>query len=211
MSEVKFYTPAEERLNIGSHAVGAILSLIGTLFLVIKSTELGLEAALSVGTYGVCMLLLYVASTSYHAAKEPSKRARLRIFDHAAIYLLIAGTYTPFAALALEGTTGNTVLAIIWSAAIVGILLKLKFTGRYNLVSTILYVLMGWVAIFYINPLREALPEQSLWLILAGGICYTLGAVIYMFKIPFAHATFHFAVLGGSACHFFAVVELLTA
>lgn len=206
MNDVKYYSQKEEQLNIWSHGIGAALSFIGSVLLILESTRFeSFAVTVSVGAYGLCMVTLYLASTCYHAAKEPNRRARLRVFDHAAIYLLIAGTYTPFAVVSLHESSGPQILVTVWSSALIGILLKLKFTGRYNLLSTALYVMMGWVAVFYYRSIVEALSVEVIWLLLAGGIAYTSGAILYLLKLPFNHAIFHFAVLIGSGFHYFSI------
>ena len=161
---------------------------------------------ISAGIFGLSLVALYAASTFYHSAKDPKKRARLRINDHATIYILIAGTYTPFTLVTLSGWVGWTVFGITWSMAIGGVILKLFFTGRYNVLSTLMYVLMGWIIIFVLKPLHNSLaPDGLFWLVL-GGVVYTVGAVIYSIKkIPFNHAIFHLFVLLGSFCHFVSV------
>jgi hemolysin III len=149
---------------------------------------------------------LYAASTFYHSAKKSKLRNRLNIIDHASIYILIAGTYTPFTLVTLKGTIGWVIFGISWGLALTGIILKLFFTGKYNLMSTIMYVLMGWVIVFAIKPLINSLPLAGLLWLVAGGISYTIGAIIYgIKKIKFNHAIFHMFVLMGSFCHFMSV------
>jgi hemolysin III len=200
MSEAH-YIPAEERLNIISHALGAILSFIGMIMLVLKSdTTIDLTASI---IFGISLIILYLASTLYHAAKNSKTRARLRIFDHAAIYVLIAGTYTPICLITLKESIGIVLLVVIWIVAICGVTLKLFFTGRFDRLSTIMYVAMGWIAIFAIKPLLETMDTAGLLWLLTGGIFYTLGAILYSIRsLAFNHAIFHFFVLGGSASHF---------
>lgn len=201
------YSPTEERLNVWSHALGLILSFIATFFLVQKAAGLNdLISIFSVVVFGLSLILLYAASTFYHNAKSPKLRKRLKIFDHAAIYVLIAGTYTPFTLLVLKGDEGDLIFNIIWGMAIVGVIIKLFFTGRFKLISTLMYVFMGWVIIFAINPLVESLSSDGLFWLFLGGVVYTLGAILYSIKkIKFNHAIFHFFVLMGSFCHVYAV------
>jgi hemolysin III len=152
------------------------------------------------------LVLTYGASTTYHAVKEPVLRGRLRVVDHASIYILIAGTYTPFTLITLHGPTGWSIFGVCWGMALVGIILKLFFTGRYSRLSTLMYVFMGWMIIFAISPLNELLPPLGLQWLIAGGVLYTLGAIIYGIKrIPYNHALFHIFTLLGSASHFIAV------
>jgi len=156
--------------------------------------------------YGVSMVLVYAASTLYHNSKTKRLRSRLNILDHAAIYVLIAGTYTPFALITLEGFVGWTIFWVVWSIALLGVILKLFYAGRFQLISTILYVAMGWLIIFAINPLVENLSTPGLRWLFAGGISYTIGAILFMLKkIPFNHAIFHVFVLLGTFAHFISI------
>ena len=202
-----FYPPAEERLNILSHATGLVLSVIGTVLLVVRAAQLGTTLHIvSFAIFGASLILLYLSSTVYHSTTVPSRRVKLRTVDHAAIYILIAGSYTPFALVILPGKIGWSLFGISWGMAVTGIVLKLFYTGRFNHLSTLMYVFMGWLIIFAIKPLMVAFPGTGLMLLFAGGISYTVGAISYSFKkLPFGHTIFHFFVLGGSACHFVAV------
>ena len=202
-----FYPPAEERLNILSHATGLVLSVIGTVLLVVRAAQLGTTLHIvSFAIFGASLILLYLSSTVYHSTIKPSLRLKLRTVDHAAIYILIAGSYTPFALVILPGKIGWALFGISWGMAVTGIVLKLFYTGRFNHLSTAMYVFMGWLIIFAIKPLMVAFPGTGLTLLFAGGISYTVGAISYSFKkLPFGHTIFHFFVLGGSACHFVAV------
>ncbi len=175
----KFYPPLEEKLNVFSHGFGFVLSIIGLVLLILRANELGgFKHLVSFSVFGASMVVLYAASTFYHSAKSHILRYRLNILDHAAIYVLIAGTYTPFAMVTLEGTIGWVIFGVIWAMALCGVFLKLFFTGRYQTLSTIMYVVMGWVVVFAIKPLLETLPDTGLLWLLSGGISYTLGAVI---------------------------------
>lgn len=206
-----FYTPAEERLNVLSHAAGLLLSILGLVLLVIRAATLGTALHVTSFTiFGVSLVALYGASTIYHSAKDPDTRTRLRMVDHAAIYVLIAGTYTPFTLTVLDGAVGWGLFGASWGMAITGIVLKLFFTGRFNLLSTSMYVFMGWIIIFAIKPLLAVFPGEGFAWMLAGGIAYTVGAVSYSIsKIPYGHAIFHFFVLTGSACHFVAIYSYI--
>jgi hemolysin III len=203
----KFYSAAEERLNIVSHALGLVLSLVAVVLLVLKAAQLGTTVhVISFGIFGLSLVTLYAASTIYHSAKEPTVRTYLRTVDHAAIYILIAGSYTPFTLAVLPDKLGWIIFGVSWGMAVTGIILKLFFTGRFNLFSTLMYVFMGWVIVFAIKPLMAALSDVAIFWLFAGGIAYTLGAAFYAIKkMPFGHAVFHFFVLAGSACHFIAV------
>lgn len=205
--ETVYYEPFEEKINVYSHGLGIVLSIIAFVLLIIKSSHSHNTTQLvSYVVYGLSLIILYSASTIYHNSKKEVLRNRLNVFDHASIYVLIAGTYTPFTLITLEGKTGWIVFGVVWSIAIIGIILKLFFTGRFNILSTIMYVIMGWMMVFAINPLIENLPTEGLLWLLAGGISYTIGAVLYSIKaIKFNHAIFHVFVLIGSFCHFISI------
>ena len=206
-AETKFYSPLEERINILSHAIGLLLSIIAVVLLVTRASSYGNAwHIVSAAIFGASLITLYAASTTYHSATRAELRARLRIIDHATIYILIAGTYTPFTLITLNGTVGWVIFAFSWGMAISGIILKLFFTGRFNLVSTLMYVFMGWIIIFAVKPLIASLPTAGLYWLVAGGLSYTIGAIIYSIKkVPLNHAIFHLFVLAGSICHFVAV------
>ena len=156
--------------------------------------------------FGASLILLYSASTLYHYSQKPDIRRKLNILDHASIYVLIAGTYTPFTLITLKGWLGWTIFGITWGIAIIGVFFKLFYTGRFDKISTIAYVAMGWIIIFAVKPLIENLPLNGLYWLLAGGIFYTIGAVLYSVKkIKFNHAIFHVFVLLGSFSHFMAI------
>jgi hemolysin III len=209
VEDVKSYSPFEESINIGSHAVGLLLSLIGTAMLVVRAMSHGDSwDVVGAGIFGASLIVLYGASTCYHSARMPALRSRLRIVDHASIYVLIAGTYTPLTLVTLNGNLGFAIFGIVWTMAVTGVILKLFFTGRFNLVSTLMYVFMGWLIVFAIKPLRNNLEWDGLLWLVAGGLAYTLGAVLYSIKrIPLNHAIFHLFVLLGSASHFIAVYK----
>lgn len=205
--DVKFYEPIEERINVWSHGLGALLAVAGTVMLVLRAVALGDALRIvSFSIFGVSMILLYTASTIYHNSKTPKVRSRLNVFDHASIFVLIAGSYTPFTLVTLHGWVGWTIFGVAWGAALIGITLKLFFIGRYKLLSTIMYVLMGWIIVFAVNPLMQGMSSEGLSWLLAGGISYTVGAVLYSLKrMRFNHAIFHLFVLMGTICHFITV------
>lgn len=202
-----YYRQAEEKINVITHAFGFLLSVIAFIFFIKKSIELqNWGYAISTLVYAVSLMVLYAASTGYHSAKGRKLRLRLNILDHAAIYILIAGTYTPFTLITLKGILGYVLFVIVWTIAVLGVILKLFYTGKFKLLSTIMYVAMGWIVIFAIKPLLENLPTNGIWLLFAGGFFYTLGAVLFMFdKLKFNHAIFHVFVLLGSISHFLAI------
>jgi len=204
---MKSYSPSEERINIVSHACGFFLSIIAMAFLIVHASRHGgILHIVSFTIFGISLCVLYAASTLYHSAKNPEKRSRLKIFDHASIYILIAGTYTPYTLVTIPGTTGWVIFGISWGATVIGIILKLFFTGKYSIVSTTMYVLMGWVMVFAIKPLVNNLPLDGLLWLFGGGVAYTIGAILYSIKrIKFNHAIFHILVLIGSFCHFISI------
>lgn len=201
------YSKKEEFLNILTHGLGLILGIIALPFLVIKSFDYsGFWKPTSLIIYGLSIVILYAASTFYHSAKEVKLRRRLNIFDHAAIYVLIAGTYTPFCLIILPEKTGWLIFLITWVFALIGIILKLFFTGKYDKLSTIMYLLMGWQVVFAIKPLMKNLSSDGLLWLFIGGVSYTIGAILYSIKkLPYNHAIFHVFVLFGSLSHFLAV------
>ncbi len=208
MSELNHsYSEKEEKLNVITHAFGLVMGIIALPFLILKSLYFdGFWKPASIIIYGVSVIVLYAASTVYHSAKTPKLRRRLNIFDHAAIYVLIAGTYTPFTLITLEGKTGWIIFGLTWFFALTGIILKLFFTGKFDKLSTMMYVLMGWQIVFAINPLLENLSTEGLFWLFSGGIFYTVGAILYSIKkIPYNHAIFHVFVLLGSISHFISV------
>lgn len=207
MDKITYYDPKEEKLNVISHALGLVLSIIALVLLVVYSSTYGsAKHIVSFSIYGASLIVLYSASTFYHYSKNPELRKRLNIFDHAAIYILIAGTYTPFTLVILKGWIGWTIFGVSWGLALTGVILKLFYTGKYDKISTIAYVLMGWVIIFALKPLINNFPLKGLLWLLAGGIFYTVGAILYSFKnMKYNHAIFHIFVLLGSFCHFMAV------
>lgn len=211
MKRITYYPYKEEVLNVISHLIGFLLSILGLILLVTKSINKGDEwAVISSSIFGSSMVILYLASTLYHMAKKREIREKLNVFDHASIYLLIAGTYTPFCLIPLRGTTGWVLFGITWGIALTGIILKLFYTGRFDLISTGAYVLMGWIIVFAIKPLINSLSREALFFLFLGGISYTLGAVFYTWKkLPYNHAIFHFFVLGGTIAHFIAVYYFL--
>ncbi len=205
--EIKYYPPIEEKINIISHALGFVLSLLALGFLLVHAINHGdVWHIASFSIFGASLIVLYAASTIYHSTTKPELRYRLRILDHASIYVLIAGTYAPFTLVTLQGTTGWVIFAVSWVLALCGIILKLFFTGRYRLLSTSMYVFMGWIIVFAIKPLIANLSSDGLFWLVAGGLAYTLGAILYSIKkIKFNHAVFHIFVLMGSICHFVSV------
>ena len=204
------YPKKEEFLNILSHGFGLLLSVIAFPFLLIKAMGFnGFWKPASFLIYGVSMIVLYAASTLYHAAKNPKKRRKLNILDHAAIYVLIAGSYSPFCLVALDSKLGWYMFVFVWMFALAGVILKLFFTGKFDKLSTALYLLMGWQVVIFIKPLMASLSTEGLYYLFAGGVFYSVGAVLYSIKkLPYNHAIFHVFVLLGSLSHFLAIYNL---
>jgi hemolysin III len=209
MSKENYYTPAEEKLNVITHGFGFVLAVIGSYVLLVAGIQEGIHLRfISYLIYCFGLLTLYLASTLYHSAKNPKLKTRLNIFDHSAIYVLIAGTYTPIALLTMKGAWGLTIFCIAWGLAITGITMKFFFIGRYSKISTATYVLMGWVIIIAIKPLISSMVTQGLLWLLAGGIFYTIGALLYQLKsMKYNHAIFHVFVLLGSLCHYIVILN----
>ncbi|MCU4177192.1 PAQR family membrane homeostasis protein TrhA [Carboxylicivirga sp. N1Y90] len=201
------YSALEEKWNVYSHSLGFILGIPALVLLLIKAIKLENTLAFTVYlVYGLCILTLFAASSLYHKEIDLDRRKKLKVFDHSAIYLLIAGSYLPFIALGMANKWGYGILIVVWLLAIAGIVLKLFFTGRFKLLSTISYVLLGWIVVIIIKPLMNALSGEALSLLAVGGLFYTLGAVLYSIKkIPFNHAIFHVFVLIAAFSHFLAI------
>lgn len=207
IQKVKNYSQSEERVNVISHGFGFVLGALALVFMLIKTVEQGvLWEIVGALVFGVSLMVLYAASTLYHSSENDKRRSKLKVFDHAAIYVLIAGTYTPYTLVTLHGTIGWILFATSWGIALIGIVLKLFFTGRFNIVSTVMYVAMGWIIVFAYKPLVCSLSISGINWLFAGGIAYTVGAILYSIKkIPMNHAIFHVFVLLGSICHFISI------
>jgi hemolysin III len=207
------YSTREEWFNCAVHVAGIAASLAALTLLILAANRSGDPWLMAGGlTFGLSALLMFTTSVLYHAAREPAVRLRLRRLDHAAIYLLIAGTYTPFTLGALRGTWGWSLAAVIWTLALIGIVFKTTRLGfRFHRTSVVLYVLMGWLAVVAARPLmRELSPFELGWLV-AGGLCYTVGVAFYLWKgRPYTHAIWHVFVLAGVASHFMAVLSIIT-
>ncbi len=201
------YPPREELANCLTHGLGVALSVAGLVLMVFFSSRFG-DAwhVVSTAIFGATLVLLYTSSTLYHSFRRENIRLVLRKFDHAAIFLLIAGTYTPFVLVTLRGPWGWSLFGVVWGLAVIGVALKFWFAGRFKVVSTLIYIGMGWLVMIAIKPLLAALPSGGLKLLIAGGLCYTGGAGFYLWKrLPYQHAIWHLFVLGGSVCHWAAV------
>ncbi len=202
------YTVAEEIANALTHGVGVGLAIAALAILVTFSGMYGdVWRVVSFSVYGATLILLYLASTLYHSFSSPRLKRIFKGLDHAAIFLLIAGTYTPFTLVTLRGGWGWTLFGLIWAFALSGITFETIFLGRYMKLVVGFYIAMGWLVVTAIKPLIDALPTEGLVWLSAGGLSYTGGVVFYAWKsLPFGHAVWHLFVLGGSICHFFAIL-----
>lgn len=206
-SYVPPYARKEELANIWSHAIGAVFSLCAIVLMLATTLSQGdIWKVTSAAIYGLCLFTLFLASSLYHYAREPQRKARLKTFDHCAIFLLIAGTYTPFLILALAAELSWILLGVIWTLAIIGIVGKLFWAQPFKKISLLFYLAMGWLIVFAGEELFANLNEGALNWLIAGGIIYTLGAIFYACKrIPYNHAIWHVFVLAASVCHFISI------
>ncbi len=199
----------DEHANALTHGIGLVLVLVAVpAIIVLAATSATAWHVVSVSVYGTTLICLYVASTLYHSVRRPPAKRVLRILDHSAIYLLIAGTYTPFTLVTLRGAWGWTLFGIVWALALFGIVWKAVRVERHEVVSTILYIAMGWLAVIAIRPLSRAIPIAGLVWVFAGGLAYTFGVAFFgASRLRFNHAVWHLFVLAGSACHYIAVMR----
>jgi len=202
------YTLGEEIANSVTHGVGVAFSIAALVLLVAVSARYGDAWALASGiVFGVSLILLYTGSTLYHALPFPRATSVFKIIDHSAIYLLIAGSYTPFCLVTLRNDGGWWMFALLWVFAAVGISTESFWAYRPRWLSAVVYLLMGWMVVFMIQPVMAHLDSTGLWLLVAGGLCYTLGTIFYAIKrVPYFHMVWHLWVLAGSACHVVAVL-----
>jgi hemolysin III len=202
------YSPAEEVANSLIHGLGIVLSLAGMAVLVAAAARVGgVREIASCAIYGSTLVALYITSTLYHSVAEPQRKRFLRTLDHIAIFLLIAGTYTPFVLIALRGTWGWALFAITWTLAVLGVIVELSAMRHFRGVMVTLYIVMGWVGLIAIKPLVAALPVPGLWLLFGGGVSYTSGVLFYSWhSLRYHHAVWHLFVLGGSVLQYFAVL-----
>jgi hemolysin III len=196
-----------ERMNSITHLLGVVLAIVGVIVLVVRAGLTGdAWKIVSCSIYGGMLVILYISSTLYHSIQGASKKF-FQKFDHSAIYLLIAGSYTPFTLVTLRGAWGWSLFAVVWGLAVIGILQDILFSKRRGILSVIIYLLMGWIALVAIRPLSLALPGAGMTLLIAGGLFYTIGIVFYALdkRMIHSHGIWHLFVLAGSACHFFAI------
>jgi hemolysin III len=201
-------TLGEEIANSISHGVGALAAIAITPILILKAIPKGAAAITGVSIFSATMIILYLASTLYHAFPQSKTKRVFQIFDHSAIFLLIAGTYTPFTLIVLSGTWGWTLFGIIWALAIGGVVLKSVRNVKTSKLSTMLYVGMGWLALLAIKPLYDHMPAWGLFWLLAGGLTYSAGVFFFAYdhSYKYNHFVWHLFVLGGTACHVIAVL-----
>ena len=204
----KPYGAGEELANSITHGIGFFIGIaVLVLLVVFSSLRKGAWEVASCSIYGATFILLYLGSTLYHSARNPKVRRVMKVVDHSAIYLLIAGTYTPYALVPLRGALGWTILGVIWGCALLGIFFKVFFTGRFKVVSLASYLFMGWLCVVAVKPLYRELNTAGFILFAAGGLCYTVGAIFYAWKsLKWSHAIWHMFVLAGSLCHFFSIL-----
>ncbi|AXA99916.1 hemolysin III family protein [Aeromonas caviae] len=206
MMDVTVYSPQEERANRLSHGLGLLLGGLGLVLLLHKGWDQGPRVLLSYGVYGASLVLLYLASTLYHSVSSVAARRWSKLFDHCAIYLLIAGTYPPFLLVALDTPLAQGLMVVIWGLALAGVVFKLIFINRFKKVSLFTYLMLGWLSLVVIYQLYLHLDGTGLLLLGLGGLIYSLGVIFYVAKrIPYNHAIWHLFVLGGSLCHFMAI------
>jgi hemolysin III len=207
-TRVREYDSAEETANVLTHGLGALLSTAALVVLLVSASRLGdARHIVSVAAFGITLVLLYCASTVYHSVRSARARHVAKVLDHASIYLLIAGTYTPFTLVTLRGTWGWSLFGAVWGLALVGVLAEAFWVYRPRWLSSVVYLTMGWMVILAGRRIFDALPHDGLVLLVAGGLAYSIGTIFYVLKrIRYMHAVWHVFVMAGSACHFFAVV-----
>ncbi|MDT8862727.1 hemolysin III family protein [Alkalihalobacillus sp. MEB130] len=208
MATTHTFSKGEEIANAITHGIGALLSVAALVLLIVYSSLYGSAwHIVSFTIYGVTMLLLYFSSTMVHAMPKGKAKDLFEIFDHASIYLFIAGTYTPLLFIVVQGALGWTLFGIVWGIATVGVIFKVFFVKKFLFMSTVFYIGMGWLAIFVIKPIIETLPPAGTAFLFIGGICYTVGTIFYVWRgFKYHHAIWHMFVLAGSIFHFFLIL-----
>lgn len=207
----RLFTLGEEIVHSITHGIGAGLSIAGLTLLIVKAVLYGnVNQIVSFSIYGATLVILYLASTLYHSFQYPRVKRIFKVIDHVSIYLLIAGTYTPFLLVGLKGAWSWTLLVIIWGLAILGVSFKALFVHRFQKLSVLAYILMGWLSVVMLKELSVNIPIGGLIWLAVGGVVYTVGVIFYVLqKIPYMHVVWHVFVLGGSICHYFAVLFYL--
>ncbi len=204
----KPYSLKEEIFNSITHGIGTLLGVAALVILVVMSVNHGnVWHIVSTSIFGASIIILYMSSTLYHSLTAPKAKHVFKILDHSSIFILIAGTYTPFLLVTLRGPWGWSLFGVIWGLAVSGIVMKSIFIRRFKILSTIIYLLMGWIVIIALKPLLAALPKGGFLWLFGGGLSYTLGVVFYEWKkLPMSHGIWHLFVIGGTVCHFFSVL-----
>jgi hemolysin III len=211
MKRIDYTSVGEEIFNAITHGVGAVLSIAGMIYLIMKAAGKGnSEMVIAFVVYGLSLFILYLMSTLYHSLTFTRAKGVFRIFDHSSIFLLIAGTYTPIVLSVLSGWSAALFLMGIWAVAIFGVIYKSIWIDKHAILSVLLYIAMGWVSMALVKPMKMNLPSLSIILLIVGGLSYTLGTIFYaMKKVPYMHGVWHFFVLGGSTAHYMAMVYLV--
>ncbi len=207
-NDVNDFSLIEEIWHAITHGIGLALSIAALTIMVAYSSQSGsLLSVLASILYGTTLIILYGSSTLYHAITHHDIKKRFQQFDHASIYILIAGSYTHVTLISLGDTLGYTLFGVVWGVSFIGIYLKFAYPGRFEKLSLILYLLLGWMIVIAVKPLMGVMAPGGLWLLLAGGLLYTFGVIFYVWdNLPFNHAIWHLFVMGGSICHFLMVV-----
>lgn len=203
------YSPAHEQANVITHLLGFLFGLLALPLLVLSVYKAGFTTAGDIAgaiAYGIGFLMVFGFSTLYHYVKSPQRKGLMKIWDHISIYYMIAGTYTPLLLIFAAPTDARLMLWVIWGFAAAGTLFKVFFTGKFRFVSTGIYLAMGWLVVLAPSSFKEALPDEQVWWLAAGGACYSVGVLFYLVKrIPFHHAIWHVFVLGGALCHYICI------
>lgn len=202
-----YYSESEELVNRLTHGIGAVASIIGVIALItLASRQHDTYRVVSACIYGGAMIAFYFLSTAYHSVRRPCLRYLFRILDHASIYLMIAGSYTPFALVTMRGPWGWSLFGTVWGLGTLGAVMKIFTTHRLRFIGPILYIALGWIVVIALKPLSAALPANGLLLLFTGGVAYTVGVIFFLWdRLPYNHAIWHLFVLTGSACHYFAI------
>ena len=204
-----FYTTQEERFHSLTHGAGALVAAVGAAYLLMGAVRSGDPwRIVSMAIYGVTLVALYTASTLYHGVRAERLKMKLRVVDHSAIYLFIAGSYTPVLLLPLRGGLGWFLFGLTWAVAVAGVIYKLTLLDRFPRLSTVLYLGMGWMALIAVVPMVQRLPLETLAWLVAGGVVYSAGTLVYHMRARWAHVAWHLFVLAGSVCHFVAIAQL---
>lgn len=211
MANNNFYTKGEEIANAITHGIGSLLAIAGLVILVVQSSRYGDPWYItSYSIFGACMIILYLESTLYHSLPGKTVKKVFRVFDHCSIYLLIAGTYTPYILTSLRDPLGFTIFGIEWGLAILGIVIKSFTTGKFEKLSTLIYLLMGWLIILHIKKLSIVVPTISIIYLIAGGLSYSLGCILFIKdNIPYNHPIWHLFVIAGTTFHFFSLLYMI--